>query len=100
MLKGMFAEPALNDILLFEVPTRDAQEFLAEVSASRLAWLEGGDEIVVIGVLLNPGKADLAALLQTVRAWVAKQGLLAIRFELDGRSYALPGAAANVPAAV
>ncbi len=42
----------------------------------------------------------MAALLRTVQAWVAKQGLLAIRFELDGRSYALePGVAAQVPAA-
>ena len=96
----MLAEPALYEIILFEIPARDEKQFLAEVSASRLAWLEGGDEIVVIGVLLNPDEGDMAALLRTVQAWVAQQGLLAIRFELDGRSYALPGAAAHAPAAV
>ncbi len=97
----MSAETAPNRILQFEIPARDAKPLLAELSSSRLAWMEGGDEIATINVLLNPGKEDMASLLGTVKEWVAQRGLNAIRFELDGRAYALqPGAAAQSPAAV
>jgi hypothetical protein len=43
----------------------------------------------VIGVLLNPDEDDLARLLREVEAWVEQRGLLALRFELDGRTYIL-----------
>ena len=94
MLSGMSAESSLNEIVLFEIPARSgASELLAELSVSRLAWLEGDDEIAVVGVLLNPDEGDLASLLRTVEKSVARRGLLAIRFELDGRTYVLQPAA-------
>jgi hypothetical protein len=43
----------------------------------------------VVGVLLNPDEDDLAHLLREVEAWVGKRGLLAVRFEVDGRTYVL-----------
>ena len=80
----------LNDIVLFELPARSgATQLLAELSSSRLAWLERGDDVAVVGVLLNPDDGDLAYLLRTVETWVEQRGLLAIRFEVDGRTYVL-----------
>jgi hypothetical protein len=81
---------SLNDIVLFELPARSgATQLLAELSSSHLAWMERGDEISVVGVLLNPDDGDLACLLRSVETWVEQQGLLAIRFEVDGQTYAL-----------
>ena len=86
----MPVDPSLNDIVLFEVPARSgATQLLAELSSSRLAWMERGDEVSVLGVLLNPDDGDLALLLRSVEAWVEQRGLLAIRFEVDGRTYVL-----------
>jgi hypothetical protein len=80
----------LNDIVLFELPARSgATQLLAELSSSRLAWMERGDDVAVVGVLLNPDDGDLAYLLRTVETWVEQRGLLAIRFEVDGRTYVL-----------
>jgi len=81
---------SLNEIVLFEVPARSgATQLLAELSTARLAWMERGDDVSVIGVLLNPDEDDLARLLREVEAWVEQRGLLALRFELDGRTYIL-----------
>ena len=81
---------SLNDIVLFEIPSRSgATGLLAELSTSQLAWLERGDEIVVVGVLLTGEDGDLARLLRRVERWTEQRGLLAIRFEVDGRTYVL-----------
>jgi hypothetical protein len=80
---------SLNDIVLFEIPARDhATELLAELSSTRLAWIVGGD-VSVVGVLLGPSDQDLARLLREVESWARRCGLLAIRFELDGKTYLL-----------
>jgi hypothetical protein len=90
MLCCMSDHSSLDDIVLFEVPTRSgATGLLAELSSSHLAWLERGDELSVVGVLLNGDDGDLARLLRAVESWTAQRGLLAIRFELDGRTYVL-----------
>ena len=88
---------SLNDIVLFEVPGQSrATELLAEVSSSRLAWMEQGDDVSVVGVLLNPNDDDLACLLRSVEKWVEQRRLLAIRFEVDGATYVLqPSFTAN-----
>jgi hypothetical protein len=80
---------SLNDIVLFEVPTRSgATGLVAELSSSHLAWIERGDELSVVGVLLNGDDGDLASLLRGVERWT-EQRELAIRFEVDGRTYVL-----------
>ena len=90
MLCGMPDHGSLNDIVLFEVPTRSgATGLLAELSSSHLAWMERGDEISVVGVLLNGDDGDLACLLRRVERWTEQRGMLAIRFEVDGRTYVL-----------
>jgi len=86
----MPADTTLNEIVLFEVAARSgATQLLAQLSTSRLAWMERGEEVSVIGVLLNPDEGDLAHLLREVEAWVDNRGLIAVRFELDGRTYVL-----------
>ena len=86
----MIGGNSLNEIVLFEVPARSgATQLLAELSRSRLAWMERGDDVSVVGVLLNPDEDDLARLLRDVEAWVGTRGLLAVRFEVDGRTYVL-----------
>jgi hypothetical protein len=86
----MSGDLSLNEIVLFEVPARSgATQLLAELATSRLAWMERGDDVSVVGVLLNPDQDDLAHLLRSVEAWVEKRGLLEVRFEVDGRTYVL-----------
>jgi hypothetical protein len=86
----MPADSSLNEVVLFELPARSgATELLAELSSSRLAWMERGEEICVVGVLLNPDDGDLASLLRSAETWVERRGLLAIRFEVDGRTYVM-----------
>ena len=64
---------SLNEIVLFEVPARSgATQLLAELSTSRLAWMERGDDVSVIGVLLNPDEDDLAHLLREVETWIGE----------------------------
>jgi len=86
----MPADTTLNEIVLFEVPARSgATQLLAQLSTSRLAWMERGEEVSVIGVLLNPDDGDLARLLREVEAWIDNRGPIAVRFEVDGRAYVL-----------
>jgi hypothetical protein len=86
----MDVDAPMQDIVLFEVPTRVAAErLLQHVTESRLAWLDIGDEPCIVGVFLQPDHADLALLLRSVQTWIAESELAAIRFEIDGRTYVL-----------
>ena len=92
----MPVDASLNDIVLFEVAAQaGATQLLAELSQARLAWMERGDDVSIVGVLLNPDDADLAHLLRTVETWAEQRGLLALRFEVDGRTYVLQPALAQ-----
>jgi hypothetical protein len=87
----MAVEPsALNEIVLFELPTEaDAERLEKHLAGQRLAWLQGGDIAAIVGVLLNPEDGDLAVLLRSVEAWLGSVGFAGIRFEVDGRTYVL-----------
>ena len=51
----MPADSPLTEIVLFEIPADwGASELLEMLAKSRLAWMEGNDEIAVVAVLLNP----------------------------------------------
>jgi hypothetical protein len=81
---------ALNELAFFEIPGFDRATELCELVGSEwLAWVRGGEEIRRVAVMLQPDEGDLAVLLRLVERWVAEQGLVAIRFELDGRMYVL-----------
>jgi len=90
-LRVVAVEPsALNEIVLFELPTEvDAERLERHLAEKRLAWLQGGDIASIVGVLLNPEDGDLAMLLRSVQAWLGDVGFAAIRFEVDGRTYLL-----------
>jgi len=91
--------PALNEIVLFELPdTQSARRLFTYVAPRHLAWHQTGDEEAIVGVVLTPDADDLALLLRAVQAWMEQVRLAAIRFELDGRTYVLEPAYA-APAA-
>ncbi len=86
----MPADSPLTEIVLLEIPARSgASELLELLSKSRLAWMEGNTEIAVVAVLLNPDDGDLGRLLRTVESFVARRGLLALSYVVDGRTYVL-----------
>jgi hypothetical protein len=89
----MTPDTELNELVFFEIPGFDLAARLCErVGSDRLAWVQSGDGIRRVAVLIQPEEGDLAALLRTVELWVAEHGLVAIRFELDGRLYVLDSA--------
>jgi hypothetical protein len=81
---------ALNELVLFEIPGFDRAMQLCELVGSEwLAWVQNGEGIRRVAVMIQPEEGDLAVLLRLVERWVAEQGIVAIRFELDGRTYVL-----------
>jgi hypothetical protein len=92
----MSAFSPLNETVLFEIPARSGvSELLEVVSKTHLAWREGNEEIAVVAVLLNSEEGDLAGLLRRVEKFIAQRGLLALSFEVDGRTYVLQPARAT-----
>jgi hypothetical protein len=82
--------PSLDELVIFELPTRRlAEGLLGQLSPKRFAWMQNSEEAVVLAALLNPDPLDLAALLRAVQSWLSRTGLVAIRFEVDGRAYVL-----------
>jgi hypothetical protein len=91
-------DASLDEIVLFELPTQEAsQSLVMYLGQTRLAWLQSGEEVSVVGVLLNPDDGDLAVLLRGVERWVDQSGFAAIRFEVDGRVYVLESKQMVVP---
>lgn len=83
-------ESGLDEIVLFELPAAGlAERLLVQLTPNRLAWLQSGDGTPIVGALLNPGVDDLAQLLRDVQAWLDRNGIAAIRFEVDDRIYVL-----------
>jgi hypothetical protein len=84
----------MDEVILFEISGfEEATELCELLAGGRLAWVESSDDLRRVAALLQPGEEDdLAALLRTVEGWVAERGLVAIRFEVDGRDYLLAAA--------
>jgi hypothetical protein len=86
----MQSETPLDEIVLFELPSKYfAEQLLLSALSERVAWLQIGDAASIVGVLLMPDELDLARLLREVQTWLDRSGLLALRFEVDGRAYVL-----------
>ena len=86
----MQSETPLDEIVLFELPSKYfAEQLLLSALSERVAWLQIGDAASIVGVLLTPDELDLARLLREVQNWLDRSGLLALRFEVDGRAYVL-----------
>jgi hypothetical protein len=90
---------SLDEFILFEISGFEEAMELCELLARQwFAWVESRDDLRRVAALLRPGeKDDLAALLRTVEGWVAERGLVAIRFEVDGRGYLLAAVPAIAP---
>ncbi|MFL5945749.1 MAG: hypothetical protein ACJ74D_05825 [Gaiellaceae bacterium] len=87
-------EPTLDELVTFELPSGQlAAELLADFASKRFAWMQSGDEATLVATLLDPDRLDLALLLRGVQRWLAWRGVLAIRFEVDGKMYVLDAAA-------
>jgi hypothetical protein len=88
---GVDFDGRLNDVVLFEIPEfEQAMGLCGRLATNWMAWVHRRDEVRFVAALLVPeAEGDLAALLRTVEQWVAERGLVAIRFELDGRAYVL-----------
>ena len=79
-----------NEVVLFELPTRwFAARLLEHVGIERFAWHAPAVGVPVIAVRLSTEECDLALLLRSVQSWLEEFGLVAIRFEVDGRVYVL-----------
>jgi hypothetical protein len=86
----MQSETPLDELVLFELPSKYfAEQLLLSALSERVAWLQIGDAASIVGVLLTPDELDLARLLREVQTWLDRSGLLALRFEVDGRAYVL-----------
>ena len=93
----MQTTPSLDEIVLFELPSIGyAVQLLLDSLAGREAWLRLRDESWIAGIRLAPDELDLARLLCRVQSWLETSGLLALRFQVDGRTYVLE---APLPAA-
>jgi hypothetical protein len=74
--------------VLFDVP-READLLCKRLREQRLVWMHVREGMQFVAASLRSEPGDLAALLRSVEAWVAEQGLPRMQFELDGRSYTL-----------
>jgi hypothetical protein len=86
----VFANSAMNEVVLFEIPdSEDATQLCQLLAMDWFTWVQSHDTLRFVAVMLLPEEADLAVLLRTVQRWIAGRGLHKVRFELDGRRYAL-----------
>jgi hypothetical protein len=87
---AVFANTAMNETVLFEIPGfEDATQLCGRLAMDWLTWVQSYDSLRFVAVLLLPEEGDLAVLLRAVQRWIAGRGIDRVRFELDGRRYTL-----------
>jgi hypothetical protein len=80
----------LDDVVLFELPVyADVDELSERIRPRWRGWTRREDDLWLVTAELEPDPSDLALLLREVEAFVADEGLHAIRFSLDGRFHVL-----------
>ena len=84
----MLADGRFEDVVLFDAG-EDVEALREHLQGDRLVWLEHREGAALVGVFVRSEPEDVATLLRTVEAWVEERGRLALRFELDGRTFAL-----------
>jgi hypothetical protein len=86
----MAAVEALDETLVFEIPSRTWAEGLCERLRPRWhADFYDCGEVVLVAATLRPRTDDLAVLLRAVKLWAGDSALPLVRYHLDGRSYVL-----------
>jgi hypothetical protein len=80
----------LDEVVLFEARGfDDATQLCRRLAEDWFAWVQSEDGYRSVAVLLDPEAGDLARLMRAVQQWQLEQGGGSLRFELDGRRYAL-----------
>jgi hypothetical protein len=80
----------LDDLVLFELPVyADVDALSSRVRPRWRGWTRREDDLWLVAAEVDEDPADLATLLREVEAFVADEGLLAIRFCLDGRFHVM-----------
>jgi hypothetical protein len=83
-------DPFFDEIVVFELPTLTFAHYLLDhLGSDRFAWRHVPQSDTAVAVLLTSDELDLATLLRSVQSWIAQVGLRVVRFEVDGRTYAL-----------
>ena len=82
-------ESDFDEEVLFDVPPEHAESLWTRLQQTRLAWLHRTEDGLFVVAALRAEPDDLAQLLRDVQAWITDHDLLFVRFELDGREYAL-----------
>jgi len=83
-------EDSLSEAVVFEVDGFDnATQLCRRLAADWFTWVESQDGYRFVTVVLGASGDDLAKLMRNVQQWAAERGGDTIRFELDGRRYAL-----------
>jgi hypothetical protein len=81
--------PFSND-LEFEIPFHaPARQLAARLSLAWKTWTDELDDSTLIVVELDSMPKSFARAMRIVQEWVSDEGLGAIRFCVDGRSYVL-----------
>jgi hypothetical protein len=94
----MHFDDTLDDVVLFEVgETHEALRLFEHLRGERAVWLYDREDARFVAAMLAGEPCDLATLLRSVEAWAFDRGALGVRFELDGRVYALRTRAALAP---
>lgn len=86
----------LTETVQFELPDLAGAARLATLLRSGWAVsVNEEDDVALVDVYIRASRTDLASLMRKVEAWVAREALRAIRFELDGRVYILESGEVN-----
>jgi len=88
----------LDDVVLFELPTREhVDAFCDRIRPRWEGWSDADAQLWLLTAQLDGG-ADLAPLLREAQELMAELGLAAIRYCLDGRLYVLEAARSRATA--
>jgi hypothetical protein len=82
-------ESDFDEEVLFDVPAEHADSLWTRLQQTRLAWLHRTEDGLFVVAALRAESDDLARLLRDVEAWLVDVDLLYVRFQLDGREYAV-----------
>ena len=99
-LFGMTLDGQLCDVVLFELPDRNAADLLARrLEDLWQVWTAQEEDTCILGAELRPTPDDMVFLLRAVAEWAGERGFHDVPFLLDGRAYELVPAAGTIRAA-
>ena len=86
----------LSGAVHFEIPDlASAARLTRRLGQEWHVSLHDGPSVNVVFAILRSEPGDLAVLLRSVEAWVEKESLCAIRYNVDGRDYVLGAGGAD-----